>query len=108
MTNYELCKYYLERNEKIMDEWQHSNENNCVDKSIDFLGVIMNTIRNGELNLPASVKFYESYRSINILHMNHVIDRYNFETLSLLLLDQIIKDIQKYIEYKDEQMKEGE
>jgi hypothetical protein len=42
------------------------------------------------------------------LYKNHVIDSDDFKKLSLQLLDQIIEDMQIYVNYKDEQMKEGE
>lgn len=96
MTNYELCRYYLEIREEIMDEWL-----NCVSKSLDFLDDIINKIDNGELNLAAGTKYYESYYSIDTLYRNHVIDRNDFEKLSLQLFDQIIANIQYIFEHKD-------
>ena len=108
MTNYELCKHYLEQNEEIMNCVGECSDVFCIYQSLTLLDQIINKIDTDKLSMVAGTRFDESYKSIDILYRNHVIDNDDFEKLSLQLLNQIIKDMQIYVNYKDEQMKEGE
>lgn len=105
MTNYELYKHYIEKNEEIMDCASESTDEFCIAESIKLLDEIINKIDIDKLSMIAGTKFIESYCSIDVLYINHVIDNDEHDTLLLQLLDQIIVDMEIYVKYKDEQMK---
>lgn len=107
MTNYELCKHYIEENENIINCVGESTDEFCIAESIKLLDEIINKIDIGKLSMIAGTKFIESYCSIGVLYINHIIDNDEHDTLLLQLLDQIIVDMEIYVKYKDS-MKEGE